>query len=128
MQPFGAQPPPAKATTNNKKEPNLPAAVAVHPATANNAHVLSRGDMAPTIGSSVSIKYGNLAILSLPSPPLPMAVEVPSMSLNLLDGKTSTSNTTVGREITRVVEHAANTTSGVETFMMQLLILYPLTL
>jgi hypothetical protein len=39
------------------------------------------------------------------------------MSLNLLDGKISTSNTMVDGEITRVVEHAPNTTNGVETIM-----------
>ncbi len=39
------------------------------------------------------------------------------MSLNLLDGNISASNTTVDDEITRVVEHTTNTTGGVETIM-----------
>jgi hypothetical protein len=89
----------------------------VHLATANNADGPSGGDMAPTIGGSVSVKYGNLVIFSLPSLPLPAAAEAPSMSLNLLDGKTSATNTTVNGEITTVVKHAAKTTGGVETFM-----------
>jgi hypothetical protein len=52
-------------------------------------------------------------------PPLlpPATVEVPSLSLKLLDGEISTSNTTADGEITRVVKHAANTTGGVETII-----------
>ncbi len=46
-----------------------------------------------------------------------MAKEALLLSLNLLDGKISASNTTVNNEITKVVEHIANTTSGVETIM-----------
>ncbi len=51
------------------------------------------------------------------SPLPPAAAEAPLLSLNLLGGKISASNTTVDGEIARVVEHAANTTGGVETFM-----------
>jgi hypothetical protein len=39
------------------------------------------------------------------------------LSFNLLDGKISANNTTVDSEITRVVEHTANTTGSVETIM-----------
>ncbi len=61
---------PTNTTTKNTTEPNPPAAVAMHPATATDANVRSGGDMA-TVGGSVSIKYGNSAILSLPLlPPL----------------------------------------------------------
>jgi hypothetical protein len=104
----------ANATANNTTEPNPPTAVAVHPATANNADVPSGGDMAMIIGGSDSINYGNSTILSLPLPPPSVAAEVLSLSLNLLDSKISTGNTTVNGEITRVVEHATITTGGVE--------------
>ncbi len=70
-----------------------------------------------TVGGNDGIKYGNSTILSLPSPLLPVAIEATLLSLNLLDGKISTSNTTVDGEITMVVKHAANTTGGVETTM-----------
>jgi hypothetical protein len=116
-------------------EPNPPATVAMHPATANDANFLSGGDMAMTVGSSDSINYGNTIILSLLLPPPPAVAEVPLLLLNLLDGKISASNAIFNGEITRVVKHAANTTDGVElswtlpqTLMAQLLILYPLTL
>jgi hypothetical protein len=108
---------PTNPTAKHTIEPSLPAAVAVHPTTTHDANVLSGGDMVPTIGGSVGAKYGSLAILSLPSPLPPVAAEAPSMSLNLLDGKTSASNTKVDGEITRVVEHSANTMGNVETFM-----------
>jgi hypothetical protein len=108
---------PANATTHNTTEPNPPAAVAMHPATFNGANVPSGGEMATTIGNSDSIEYGNLTILSLPSPPPPAAAEAPLLSLNLLDRKISASNTTVDGEITRVVKHATNTTGSVETIM-----------
>ncbi len=70
-----------------------------------------------TIGSSDSIKYGNSTILSLLSPLPPATAEVLLLSLNLLDSKISTRNTTANGDITRVIEQAANTTSGVETIM-----------
>ncbi len=108
---------PTIATANNTMESNLPAAVAVHPATTNDANVPSKGEMATTIGGSDSVNYGNSTIISLPSLLPPAATEALSLSLNLLDGKISASNTTVDREITRVAEHAVNTTSGVETTM-----------
>jgi hypothetical protein len=108
---------PANATANKTTEPNPPATVAVHPATANGAYVPSVGDMATTVGSSDSIKYGNLTILSSLLLPPPVAAEAPLLSLNLLDGKTSASNTTVDGEITRIAEHAANITGSVETTM-----------
>ncbi len=108
---------PANATANNTKEPNPSAAFAEHPATTNRANVPSGGDMATTIGSSDSIKYGNSTTLSLPLPLLPVATEAPSLSLNLLDGIISTSNTMVDGEINRVVEHTPNTTGGVETMI-----------
>jgi hypothetical protein len=108
---------PANATVNYTTEPNSPAAVAVHPATAKDANVPSGVDMATTVSSSDSIKYGDLTILSLPLLPLPVAMEVQLLSLNLLDSKISASNTTVDGEIIRDVEHAANTTGGVETIM-----------
>ncbi len=46
---------PANATANNTTEPNPPAAVTVHPATASGANVPSRGDMAMTFGGSDSV-------------------------------------------------------------------------
>ncbi len=107
---------PANATANNTTELNPLAAVTVHPVT-NDADVPSGGDIATTVGSSDSVKYGYLTILSLPSPPQPAAVETQLLSLNLLGGKISASSTTVDGEITRVVEHAANTAGGVETIM-----------
>ncbi len=124
---------PANATTNNTTEPNPLAAVAVHPATTNDADVPS-GDMAMTDGGSDSVEYGNSTISSSPLPPPPAAPEAPSLSLNLLDGKISARNTTVNGEITRVVKNATNTTGSVETIMdtttnetVPPLILYPLT-
>jgi hypothetical protein len=108
---------PTNATTNNTTEMNPPTAVAVHPATANSADVPSGGDMATTVGSSDSVKYGNSTILSLPSPLPPVAAEAPSLSLKFLDGKISTSNTTVNGEITRVIKHTTNTTGSVEAIM-----------
>ncbi len=51
---------PNNATANNTTEPNLPATVAVHPATANGADVLSGRDMATTVGSSASNEFYNL--------------------------------------------------------------------
>jgi hypothetical protein len=108
---------PTNATKNNTTEPNPPATLAMHPATANSADVLPGGDMATTIGGSDSIEYGNSTLFILPSPPKPGATEAPLLSLNLLDGKINASNTTVVNEITRIVEHAANTTGQVETTM-----------
>jgi hypothetical protein len=108
---------PANATANNTTEPNLPTAVGMHPATANNANVPSGGDRAMTVGCSDSVEYGNSNILSSLSPPPPAAAEVLSLSLILPDRKISTSNTTVDGAITRVVEHAANTTGSVGTIM-----------
>ena len=64
---------PANATKNNTTEPNPPAAVAVHPATANGANVKSGGDMATTVGGSDSIEYGNSTLLSSPLLPQPVA-------------------------------------------------------
>jgi hypothetical protein len=84
---------------------------------ANGADALPRGDMATTIGSSDSVKYGNSTLLSLPLPSRPGAMEAPSLSLNLLDGKIDASNTMIDDEITRIVDHAANTTGQVETTM-----------
>jgi hypothetical protein len=106
MQPFGAWHP-ANATTNNTAEPNPPTTVAVHPATANNADVPSGGDMVMTFGGSDSIKYGTSILLSLLLLPRPVAMEAPSLSLNLLDGKSNTSNTMVVDKITRIVNHIA---------------------
>jgi hypothetical protein len=108
---------PANATANNTIEPNSPAAVAVHPATANSAYVPSEGGMATTVGGSDSVEYDSSTILSLLLPPQPVAMEAPLLSLNLLDSKISASNTTVNSEITRIVEHAANTTGQVNTTM-----------
>jgi hypothetical protein len=105
------------ATAINTKEPNPPATVAMDSATANGADIPSGGDIATTVGGSDSVEYGNSTILSSPSPPPPVATEAPLLSPNLLDGKISTSNTTVDGEITRVVEHTTNTTGGVETIM-----------
>jgi hypothetical protein len=107
----------ANATKNNITEPDLPAAVAVHPAITNGADVLPRGDMATSIGGSDSIEYGTSTLLSSPSLLWPGATEAPSLSLNLLDRKINTSNTTVNNEITRIINHAANTTGEVETTM-----------
>jgi hypothetical protein len=73
--------------------------------------------MAMTIGGSDSVEYGNLTILSLLLPPPPVATEALLLSLNLLGDEISASNTMVYGEITRIVEHAANTTGGVETTM-----------
>jgi hypothetical protein len=67
--------------------------------------------MGTTVGGSDSIKYGNSTLLSLPSLLWPVAMEAPLLSLNLLYGKISTSNTMVDGEITRIIKHAANTTS-----------------
>jgi hypothetical protein len=64
---------PANATKNNTTEPNLPATLAMHPATANGANVPPGGDMATTIGGSDSIEYGNSTLLSLPLLPRPGA-------------------------------------------------------
>ncbi len=102
---------PANATKNNTTEPNPPTTLAMHPATANGANVPTRGYMAMPVGGSESIKYGNSTLLSLPSPQQPGAMEAPLLSLNLLDGRINVSNTTVDDEITRIVNHAANTTS-----------------
>jgi hypothetical protein len=108
----------ANAKENNTTEPNPPAAVAMHPATANGADVLSGGDMTTTIGGSDSIKYGNFTLLSLLPLSRPVATEAWSLSLNLLDSKISdSSNTTVNGEITRIVKYATNTTNQVETTM-----------
>jgi hypothetical protein len=43
---------PANATANNTTDPNPPATVAVHPATAIDADVPSGGDMEKTVGGS----------------------------------------------------------------------------
>jgi hypothetical protein len=106
---------PANATANNTTEPSLPAAVPLHPATANGANVPSGGGMAKTVGGSDSVEYDNSTLLSLLFPPQPVATESPLLSLSLLDRKFSASNTTVNGEITRIIKHAANTTSRVET-------------
>jgi hypothetical protein len=87
----------------------MPAAVAVH-GTANNANVLSVGDMVMTIGGSDSIKYDNSTLLSSLLPPRSVATEALLLSLNLLDS-ISASNTMVNGEVTKIVKHAANTTS-----------------
>ncbi len=108
---------PTYATANNTTELKPSAAVAVHPATSNDAYVPSGRDMTTTVGSNDSIEYVNSTIFSSLSPPPPAAAEVPSLSLNLLDGEISASNTRVDKEITRAAVHAANTTSGVETIM-----------
>jgi hypothetical protein len=107
---------PTTATANNTTEPNLPTAVAVHPATAGGADPSGEG-MAMTVGGSDSVEYDNSTLLSLLSPPRPVATEALSLSLNLLDSKISASNTTVVGEITRINGHAANTTGQVETTM-----------
>jgi hypothetical protein len=73
--------------------------------------------MVTTIGGSDSIEYDNSTLLSLLLLPRPVATEAPLWSLNLLDRKISASNTMVNKEITRIVEHAANTTGRVETTM-----------
>ncbi len=91
----------------------MPAAVAVH-GTANNANVLSVGDMVMTIGGSDSIKYDNSTLLSSLLPPRSVATEALLLSLNLLDS-ISASNTMVNGEVTKIVKHAANTTSWAET-------------
>jgi hypothetical protein len=52
--------PPANATKNNTTEPNPPAALAMHPATANGANVMPGGDMATTVGSSDSVNMVTL--------------------------------------------------------------------
>jgi hypothetical protein len=109
---------PAHVTTNNSTEPNPPATVAVHPATANGVDVPSRGGMATTVGGSDSIKYDDSTLLSLLLPPQPVATKAPPLSLNLLDSKISTSNTTVNGEITRIVKHAAKITSQMDTTMV----------
>jgi hypothetical protein len=108
---------PANATANNTTEPDPPATVALHPATANDANVPSGGEMATTIGSGDSVDYGNSFILSLPLPLPPAAAEAPLLSFNFLDGKISATNTAVDGEITSPTKHAANTTGGVETTM-----------
>ncbi len=108
---------PANATTNSTMEPDLPAAVAVHPATANNANVPSRGEMVTTVGGGDSVNYGNSFILSLLLPPPPAAVEAPLLSFNFLDGNISATNSTVDGEITSSTKHAANTAGSVETTM-----------
>jgi hypothetical protein len=108
---------PAKATANNTTEPNPPAAVAVHPATTYSANVSSGGDMATTVGGSDTIKNVYSTLLSLLLPWRPVSTEAPLLSLNLLDRKFSASNTSVDGEITRIVEHATNTTRQVETTM-----------
>jgi hypothetical protein len=108
---------PANATANNATELNPPVAVAVHPATTNGANVPSGGGTATTVGGSDSIEYDNSILLSSLLPPGPMATEAPPLSLNLLDSKISASNTTVNGEITRIVEHAINTTGRVDTIM-----------
>jgi hypothetical protein len=108
---------PPNATTNITTEPNLPAAVAAHPATANGADDPSGGDMVTTVGRSDSVEYDNFTLLSLLLVPQPVAMEAPSLSLNLLDGKSNTSNTMIVDEITRIVNHAANTTDQVKTTM-----------
>ncbi len=51
----------ANTTTNNTTEANLPTAVTVHPATTNDANVLSGGDMVMSDGSSESVKSGSTA-------------------------------------------------------------------
>jgi hypothetical protein len=107
----------ANATNHNTTEPNPPAAFVMHPATANGADVLPGGDMAMTIGSSDSVEYGKSTLLSLPLPPRPGATEALLLSLNLLDSKVNSSNTTIDNEITRIVNHAANTTGRTETTM-----------
>jgi hypothetical protein len=108
---------PANATANNATEPNPPTVVYVHTATANGANVPSGGGMATTVGSSDTVKYDKSTLLSLLLPLQPVAMEAMLLSLNLLDSKISASNTTVNGEITRIVEHAADTTGQVETTM-----------
>jgi hypothetical protein len=46
-----------------------------------------------------------------------VATEALALSLNLLNSKISASNTMVDSKITRIIEHAANTTGRVETTM-----------
>jgi hypothetical protein len=106
---------PAHVTANNATEPNPPATDAVHPATANGVDVPSGGGMATTVGGSDSVKYDDSTLLSLLLPPQPVATKAPSLSLNLLDSKISAGNTTVNGEITRIVEHAINTTGQMDT-------------
>jgi hypothetical protein len=53
---------PANATANNTTELDPPAAVAVHPANANDPDILSGGEMATTVGGGGSVDYGNLFI------------------------------------------------------------------
>ncbi len=95
---------PTDATANNPTEPNRPATVAMHPATANSADVPSRVGMATTIGGSDSVKYDTSTLLSLLLLPRPVATEAPLLSLNLLDSTFSASNTTVDSEIPRILE------------------------
>jgi hypothetical protein len=73
--------------------------------------------MATTIGSSDSVNYGNLFILSLLLLPQSAAAEASLLSINFLDSKISATNTMVNGEITSPTEHAANTTDSVETTM-----------
>jgi hypothetical protein len=73
--------------------------------------------MVTTIDGSDSIKYDNSTLLPLLLLPRPVATEAPSLSLNLLDSKISTSNTMVDGEISMIVKHAINTTGRVDTIM-----------
>jgi hypothetical protein len=97
---------PTNATANNTMDPDPPAAVAVHPATANNANVLSKGKMAMTVGGSDSVDYGILS---------PAVAGVPSLSFNFMDDKVRGTNTMVDGEITSPTELTADTTGSVET-------------
>jgi hypothetical protein len=89
----------------------------VHPATANGADVPSGGGTATTIGGSDSVENDNSTLSSSLLLLWLVAMEAPLLSLNLLDSKFCASNTTIDGEITRIVDHAANTTSQVETTM-----------
>jgi hypothetical protein len=86
---------PTIATANKTTEPNPPAAVAMHLATANGADVPSGGGMATTVGGSNSIEHDNSTLLCLLLPLRQVAMEAPLLSLNFLDRKISASNTTV---------------------------------
>jgi hypothetical protein len=108
---------PPNASANNATEPNLPAAVAVHPTTANSANVSSGGAWQQPLAAVIASKNDISTLLSLLLLPRPVAKEAPSLSLNLLDDKISDSNTTVDGKITRIIKHATNTTSRVDTTM-----------
>ncbi len=103
---------PANLTANNGTEPNPPTAVAVHPATANGANVPSRGGawqqpLEVVIASNM---------MTLPYYPCCCRhSQWPQKHRHCLSTCWTAKLAPADGEITRIVKHAANTTSQMDT-------------